>query len=102
MRQYFLSWLNIFYDLAPKGPTDNKSLLIHVMAWRRTGDKPLPASMMTDVTAAHMHHEAPIHLHAELSEFIKQGDYKQAKYCQKKSLNFTEWWSLDGYVFNIV
>ena len=25
----------------PKGPIDNKSALVQIMAWRRTGDKPL-------------------------------------------------------------
>ena len=39
----------------PKGPIDNKSALVRVMAWRRTGDKPLPESMLnrfTDIYAA--------------------------------------------------
>ena len=26
----------------PKGPTDNQSALVQVMAWRRIDDKPLP------------------------------------------------------------
>ena len=29
------------------GPIDNKSALVQVMAWRRTGDKPLPEPMLT-------------------------------------------------------
>ena len=39
-----------------KGPIDNKSALFQVMAWRRTGDKPLPEAMMTQFTDAYMQH----------------------------------------------
>ena len=31
----------------PKYPIDNKSALVQVVAWRRTGDKPLPELMLT-------------------------------------------------------
>ena len=31
----------------PKGPIDNKWALVQIMAWRRTGDKPIPGPMMT-------------------------------------------------------
>ena len=31
----------------PKGPIDNKPALLQVMAWRQTGDKPLPELMLT-------------------------------------------------------
>ena len=30
-----------------KGPIDNKSALVQVMAWRRTGDKPLAEPRLT-------------------------------------------------------
>ena len=30
----------------PRGPIDHKPALVQVMAWRRTGDKPLPGLMM--------------------------------------------------------
>ena len=30
----------------PKGPIDNKSALVQAMAWRRTGDKPLPEPVL--------------------------------------------------------
>ena len=30
----------------PRSPIENKPALIQVMAWRRTGDKPLPEPMM--------------------------------------------------------
>ena len=38
------------------GPIDNKAASVQVMAWRRTGDRPLPESMRTQFTDAHMRH----------------------------------------------
>ena len=32
---------------APRSPIHNRPALFQVMAWRRTGDKPLPEQMMT-------------------------------------------------------
>ena len=40
----------------PKGPIFNKSALDQVMAWRRTGDNPLPEPMLTQFTNAYMRH----------------------------------------------
>ena len=34
--------IQISLKFVPKGPLDNKSALVKVMAWRRSGDKPLP------------------------------------------------------------
>ena len=42
--------IKISLKFIPKGPIDNKSALFQVMAWRRTGDKPLPESMLTQFT----------------------------------------------------
>ena len=39
-----------------KSPVDNKLTLVQVIAWRRTGDKPLPEPMMTKSTYAYMRH----------------------------------------------
>ena len=39
-----------------RSPIDNKSALVQVMAWRRTGDKPLPGPMMTQFIDAYMQH----------------------------------------------
>ena len=39
-----------------RNPIDNKSTLVQVMAWRRSGDKPLPRAMMTQFTDAYMRH----------------------------------------------
>ena len=38
-------WISLKF--VPKGPIDNKWALVQVMAWHRTGDKPLPGPMMT-------------------------------------------------------
>ena len=38
------------------GLIDNKSALVQVIAWRRTGDKPLPEPMMTKFIDAYMRH----------------------------------------------
>ena len=45
----------------PKGPIDNNSALVRVMAWHQTGAKPLPGPMMIQSTNAYMHHQgAPV------------------------------------------
>ena len=49
--------IRISPKFVPKGPIDNKSALVQAMAWRRTGDKPLPESMLTQFTDAYMQHE---------------------------------------------
>ena len=40
----------------PRGPIDNNLALVQVMAWCRTGDKPLPEAMMTQFIDAYMQH----------------------------------------------
>ena len=40
----------------PEGVIDNKSALVHVMAWRRAGDKLLPEPRLTWFTDAYMRH----------------------------------------------
>ena len=37
-------------------PIDNKQALVQVMAWRRTGDKPLPEALVACFTEAYMRH----------------------------------------------
>ena len=39
-----------------RSPIDNKPALVQVVAWRRTGDKPLPELMQTQFTDAYMRH----------------------------------------------
>ena len=42
-------WIPIQISLkcVSRSPIENKPALVHVMAWRRTGDKPLPEPMLT-------------------------------------------------------
>ena len=48
-------WISITISLkfVPKGPIDYKSALVQVMAWHRTGEKPLPELMLTKFTDAY-------------------------------------------------
>ena len=40
-------WIKISLKFVPRGPINNIPALVQIMAWRRTGDKPLPEPMMT-------------------------------------------------------
>ena len=48
--------IQISLKFVPRGPIDNKLALVQEMAWRRTGDKPLPEPMITQFTDAYMRH----------------------------------------------
>ena len=58
---HFCEWkfgisIRISLKFVPKGPIDNKSALVQVMARCRTGDEPLPEPMLTRFTDAYMRH----------------------------------------------
>ena len=48
--------IQISLKLVPRSPIDNNLALVQVMAWRRTGAKPLPEPMLTQFTDAYMRH----------------------------------------------
>ena len=48
--------IKISLKLVPRGSIDNKPALVQLMAWRRTGDKPLSKPMLTQFTDAYMLH----------------------------------------------
>ena len=48
--------IQISLKYVPRSPMDNKSALVQVMAWHRTGDIPLPEPMMTQFIDAYMRH----------------------------------------------
>ena len=48
--------IQISLQFVPMVPIDNKSALVQVMAWRRTGNKPLLEPMLTQVNDAYMRH----------------------------------------------
>ena len=54
--------IQISLKIVPRSPIDCKSVLVRVMAWRRTGDKPLPEPMKTQFTDAYMRHEGEMSL----------------------------------------
>ena len=48
--------IQISFNYAPRSTIDNKPALVQVMAWCRTGDKPLPEPMVTQFSDAYMRH----------------------------------------------
>ena len=46
--------IRISLRFVPKGPIDNKSALVQVMACRRTGSKQLPEPMLAQFTDAYV------------------------------------------------
>ena len=56
MNEKFGISILISQKFVPKDPIDNKSASVQVMAWHRTGNKPLPEPMLTQFTDAHMRH----------------------------------------------
>ena len=60
-QMHFHEWKLLYFDsnfteVVPKDPIINKSALVQVMAWRRSGDKPLLESMLTQFTDTYMWH----------------------------------------------
>ena len=56
MNEKFCILIQISLKFVPKGPIDNKSALLRVMAWCWTGDKPLPEPNLTKFADAYMQH----------------------------------------------
>ena len=54
MREKSCMSIRILLKFVSKSPIDNISALVPVMAWRQTGDKPLPEPMLTQFTDAYM------------------------------------------------
>ena len=48
--------IQISLKFVPRTQIDNTPALVQVMAWRRTGDKPLPEPMMHQFIDAYMRH----------------------------------------------
>ena len=49
MNEKFCILIRILLKFVAEGPTDNKSALVQVMAWCRTGDKPLSEPLMVSL-----------------------------------------------------
>ena len=56
INEKFCIFIRISLKFVHKGPIDNKSTLVQVMAWRWSGVKPLPESMLIQLTDAYMRH----------------------------------------------
>ena len=48
--------IQLTLKFVPRTPIDNTPSLVRVMAWRRTGDKPVPEPMTTQFIDAYMRH----------------------------------------------
>ena len=48
--------IQISLKFVSSSPIENKQVLVQVMAWRRTGDTPLPEPTMNQFTDAYMWH----------------------------------------------
>ena len=49
LNEIFWIPITIWLEFVPKGPINNISALVQIMAWRRPGDKPLSESMMVSL-----------------------------------------------------
>ena len=56
MNEKFCISISISLKFVPKGPVDNKTVLVQIMACCKTGDKPLSEPMLTQFTDAYMRH----------------------------------------------
>ena len=54
INEMFCISIPISLSFVPRGPIDNRPALVQVMAWRRTGDKPLPEPTLTQFTDTYM------------------------------------------------
>ena len=52
--------IQISLKFVPNGLLDSKMVLVQVMAWRRTGDKPLPEPILTQFPDAYMRHSGEL------------------------------------------
>ena len=57
MNEKFCVLIQISQTFVLKGPTDNKSVLVQIMAWCQTGSKPLFEPMLTQFTDAYMRYQ---------------------------------------------
>ena len=54
INEKFCISIRISLKFVPKGPIDNNPALVKIMAWCRTGDKPLSEPMLTQFTDTYM------------------------------------------------
>ena len=83
-------WKLLYFDLKFNwnvfpGSINNEPVVVQIMAWRRTGDKPLSEPMMTLFTDGHLHRSASINY---------------AYYCHMHQIRYTIWYTI--YLMNVL
>ena len=56
MNEEFCIWNRFSMKFVPKGLINTIPALVQIMAWRRSGDKPLSEAMQTQFSDAYMRH----------------------------------------------
>ena len=56
LNEKFCILMQFALSFVPKGPIDNKTALVQLMAWRQTGDKPLSEPMLNQSIDAYLQH----------------------------------------------
>ena len=56
MNEKFCILIQISLKFVPKGPIDNSSALVRVMAWHQIDAKPLSEPMLTQFTDVYLRH----------------------------------------------
>ena len=56
MNEKFSTLIEIRLKFVSKGPIDNNSTLVQVMAWRQTDDMPISEPMLNQLIDAYMQH----------------------------------------------
>ena len=62
-QRHFLEWFFFqfkFHWTISMVRINNKSALVQIMAWRRSGDKPLSEPMLVNLTDTYMRHSTPV------------------------------------------
>ena len=56
VNEKFYILIKISLKFVPNGPINNIPALVQIVAWRRSGDKPLSEPMLNNFTIAYMRH----------------------------------------------
>ena len=83
--------IKISLNFVPKGPINNNPALVQIMAWRRSGDKPLSEPMMVSLLT-HICVTRPQWVNdwfvINLNKLLNKQDHKQHKKVMKIGLKF--------------
>ena len=88
--EWKVSWVffsNSNLKIVLKGPIGNKSVLVQIMAWCRTGDKPLSESILNHFTYAYMRHN--------MTQITVMANILHGLWTNKKTPHTAELWCLN-------